>query len=340
MKDRFPAPIYESGSKHYAIDTCAPQMQAVSEGKIEMQALSKGHYPGKRIKSNILPGLACVGFWNCRRAQDWGLDFHRNEGLEIVFLETGATAFEVDGHRHALHAGHLTVTRPWQLHRLGDPYIGRGRLYWMILDVQVRRPNQPWRWPDWVLLEKRDLAELTRMLRHGEQSVWHANAGIRDSFREIGTCVDGWSESRIPSRLAVAVNRLLLELLDVLTLQQTAESPDLASRRRTVELFLKDLAANPASCATPWSLETMARHCGMGITAFSQYCRELVNNGPVAYLNHCRLDHAARALQQHPERPVTSIALECGFNSSQYFATCFRRRHHATPQQYRTNAGM
>jgi AraC family L-rhamnose operon regulatory protein RhaS len=263
------------------------------------------------------------------------LDFHRNEGLEIVFLENGSTAFEVDGRGYQLHAGHLTVTRPWQMHRLGDPHIGRGRLYWLILDVGVRRPNQPWRWPDWVLLEKRDLAELTRKLRHGEQSVWHSNSNIRQAFLEIGGCVTGWSESRIPSRLAVAVNRLLVELLDMLGAQQTEESPELASRRRTVELFLKDLADNPASSANPWTLEAMAKHCGMGITALTQYCRELVNSGPVAFLNHCRLEHAARALRMQPRLPVTRIAMECGFNSSQYFATCFRQRHRMSPQQYR-----
>ena len=139
----------------------------------------------------------------------------------------------------------------------------------------------------------------------------------------------------MPSRLTVAVNRLLLELLDVLTLQQTAESPELASRRRTVELFLRDLFENPASCANPWTLEEMARHCGMGITAFSQYARELVNSGPVEYLNHCRLDHAAKILRRHPKLPITSVAMECGFNSSQYFATCFRQRHRMSPQAYR-----
>jgi AraC family L-rhamnose operon regulatory protein RhaS len=257
--------------------------------------------------------------------------------LEIVFLETGATAFEVDGQSHALHAGHVTVTRPWQLHRLGNPNIGRGRLYWLILDVGVRRPNQEWRWPDWVVLGARDLAELTRKLRHGEQSVWQANPVIRQVFREIGNCVTGWGEKRMPSRLAVAVNRLLIELLEVLGEQSSDESPELASRRRTVELFLKDLADNPASCAEPWTLEGMARHCGMGITAMAKYCRELVNNGPAAYLQFCRLEHAATLLRDQPSVPVTEIALRVGFNSSQYFATCFRRRFQTTPVGYRAD---
>lgn len=309
------------------------------DGKIEIHALSKGHYPGRRMNSNELPGLANLGFWDCRMSQDWGLQAHRNEGLEIVFLETGAIGFEVDGRSHDLHAGNLTITRPWQLHRLGNPNIGRGRLYWIILDVGVRRPNQDWRWPDWLLLSPKDLAELTRKLRRGEKSVWMANPRVRDVFRELADCVTRWKEPRMTSRLAVAINRLLIEVLEVVVEQQPDESADLETRSRTVELFLMDLARNPASSAEPWNLETMAGHCGLGITSLAKYCRQLVNNGPMAYLNLCRLEHAARILREDAATSVTEVAMKTGFNSSQYFATLFQRRYHVTPSQYRSRAG-
>jgi len=335
VKAPFPSPIYQSEADRFEIDSCEPQLKAMREGKIELNALSKGYYPGKRMNSNILPGLTSVGFWNCRGSQDWGLELHRNEGLEIVFLETGGMGFEVDGGRHLLHAGNLTITRPWQMHKLGDPNIGRGRLYWLILDVDVRRPNQEWKWPAWVVLAPRDLAELTRKLRHGEQSVWMANPRIREVFRDLADCVLRWNEPGVASRLAVGVNRLLVELLDVLAEQQLDESPDLVTRRRTVELFLKDLADNLASSAQAWTLESMAKQCGMGITAMAKYCGELVNSGPMAYLNQCRLEHAARALREKRGTSVTEIAMGVGFNSSQYFATLFRKRYQMTPMRYR-----
>jgi len=330
------APIYHFGADSYRIDDCLPQIRAQEEGKIEMHALSSGHYPGKRMKSKDLAGLSSVGCWDCRRDQDWGLQPHRNEGIEIVFLETGAMGFEVDGESHPLHAGQLTITRPWQLHRLGDPYIGRGRLCWLILDVGVRRPNQDWKWPDWLVLSPKDLAELSRRLRLGNRSVWTAGAGVREVFREISRCVVDWgSEERLRSRLAVGVNRLLVELLDTIADEPADELPDLAIRRHTVELFLRDLADNPASCAKAWTLESMAAHCGMGITSLSKYSRELVNEGPVAYLSMCRLKHAARDLLEKPRISVTDIALGVGFNSSQYFATSFLKRFGITPSEYR-----
>lgn len=338
VQTNFPSPIYQNESDRYEIDTCEAQFKAMRQGKIELRALSKGHYPGTRINLNILPGLTNVGYWNSRRMQDWGLEAHRNEGLELAFLETGELGFEVDGGKHALHAGQMTVTRPWQLHRLGNPHIGRGRLSWMILDVGVWRPNQEWVWPEWVVLSARDKEELSRKLRQGERSVWVANAAMRQVFRDMAECVVGWKNQRMESRLTVVINRALVELLEMLASQKTVESPELMTRRRTVELFLKDLATNPLSSAMPWSLAEMAEQCGMGVTAMSKYCRELVNNGPMHYLNMCRLDHAASLLRADSDSSITDVALAAGFNSSQYFATCFRRRYQTTPVAYRERA--
>jgi AraC family L-rhamnose operon regulatory protein RhaS len=326
--------IYQPRRKSYEIDTCEPQVRAVEEGKIKLHALTKGHYPGARFSSGVLPGLNSIGFWDGAGPQDWGLNEHRNEGVEIVFLETGRMAFTVDKRQFDLSPGSLTITRPWQLHKLGNPNIGPGRLHWLILDVGVRRPNQDWRWPDWLVLTQPDLAELTRKLRHNEMPVWKSTADIGQSFQKIAQYILEWNQPHSVSRMIAKLNQLFVGILDALTAQQLDENPNLTSRRRTVELFLKDLAENPVSSRELWTLGQMAQQCGMGVTAFSKYARELVNVGPMEYLNQCRLDHAARQLREKPELSVTDIAFANGFNSSQYFATCFRRRFKLTPSQF------
>jgi AraC family L-rhamnose operon regulatory protein RhaS len=40
-------------------------------------------------------------------------------------------------------------------------------------------------------------------------------------------------------------------------------------------------------------------------------------------------------LRRRPELNITEIALSCGFQSSQYFATVFHRRTGLAPRQYR-----
>ena len=326
--------IYKTPHGQYQIDTCKPQLRAIREGKIKLYALTKGHYPGIKLSANLLPGLNSIGFWDGAGRQDWGLDEHRNEGVEIAFLETGKMAFTVDKRRFDLSPGSLTITRPWQLHKLGDPNIEPGRMHWLILDVGVRRPNQEWRWPDWLVLTPEDFAELTRKLRHNEMPVWKSTPEITQTFQKISQCILDWSQPHSVSRMIVKLNQLLIGILDALTVQQRDINPELTSRRRTVELFLKDLAENPLSSGDLWTLSQMAKHCGMGVTAFSKYARELVNVGAVEYLNQCRLDHAARLLREDPMTSVTNVAFGNGFNSSQYFATCFRRRFKISPSRF------
>jgi AraC-like DNA-binding protein len=327
-------PNYQARHERYEIDRCEPQVRAVNEGKIEFHALTKGNYPGTPVPANVLAGLNSIGFWNAGSAQDWGEDPHRNEGVEITFLETGTTGFSADQKKYSLRSGHFTITRPWQLHKLGEPNIGPGRLHWMIIDVGVRRPHQNWHWPGWLVLTKDDLAELTRKLRHNEYPIWKATPAISQSFRELARTVEAWNQPHAVSRLATHLNQLFLGILDALSEQQTKDTPGLTSRQRTVELFLNEIEINPATSQEMWTINSMAEHCGMGVTAFSKYCRELVNAGPMEFLNRCRLDRAAEQLRKQAGVSITDIALSCGFNSSQYFATRFRQRFHISPSRF------
>ena len=56
------------------------------------------------------------------------------------------------------------------------------------------------------------------------------------------------------------------------------------------------------------------------------------------YLNALRVEKACALLKKDEERSVTDIALECGFATSQYFATVFRRHCRCTPREYRRAA--
>jgi AraC-like DNA-binding protein len=331
-------PTYQLGGRHYEIDKCEPQKKAVRAGKIDFHALTKGHYPGTLIPKDTLPGLNSIGFWDANSCQDWGLDAHRNEGVEIVFLETGASDFTVDQKKFNLHAGSFTITRPWQLHKLGAPNIGPGRLHWLILDVGVRRPHQEWRWPKWVVLTREDLAELTRKLRQNENPVWKSTPAIAQSFRELARNIAAWDQSHPISRMIVHLNLLLIGILDALAEQQTQENEQLTSRKRAVEMFLHDLKEGRIDVGDEWTLDRMAGHCGMGVTAFSKYCRELVNTGAMEFLNLCRLERAAQQLREKPALSITEIAFANGFNSSQYFATRFRRRFRVSPSHFFRNA--
>ncbi|MCX6895951.1 MAG: AraC family transcriptional regulator [Verrucomicrobia bacterium] len=328
-------PIYQEHGKTYQAANCALLVQAPARGRVQLTALARGQYPGKKLDRRALPGVKTVGFWDAHCAQDWGLDWHHNEGIELTFLERGGIAYAVDNRRCRLRPDDLTVARPWQRHRVGDPNIGAGRLHWLILDVGVRRPHQPWQWPSWLVLTEKDLRELTDGLRKNERPVWRATPEIRHCFQRIAAAVETDRAGSNISRLAVLLNDLLVLVLEMFRQQQIKLDASLASTGRTVELFWADLRKNLDHLATAWTVESMARQCGLGVTHFIHYSKQLTNTTPILHLNQCRLEAAARMLKANPQRSVLEVTMACGFNSSQYFATLFRRQFGKTPRDYR-----
>ena len=327
--------VYVEKGQVYRTDSCVPQVRAVNDKKVRMTALARGGYPGQRLPDQVLPGVRIIGTITTMGRQDWGTEWHYNEGIEIAYLENGQMPFLVDDRKYTLQWGDLTVTRPWQIHRNGDPHITDGRHHFLIIDVGVRRPDQPWRWPSWVVLLKKDLQELTDILRHREDHVCHANREIRQCFQNLARLVETYKAENNASHLHAKINELLVLILNLLREQAGPLNRELSGRRHTVKLFLQDLSANPGILVEDWTAESMARHCGLCASTFLAYCKDLTNLTPNAYLTRCRIERAAILLRKNPGMTITEVAFATGFQSSQYFATVFRKFNRCAPSGFR-----
>lgn len=326
-------PAYRDHGNLHRADTCQPLVEAASRGEVRLEALVRGNYPGSPMPEGAVPQVRSVGFWDARRGQNWGLPEHRNEGIELTYLESGRVGFAVEGRAHPLRAGDLTVTRPWQPHSVGDPLVAEGRLHWIILDVGVRQPHPSWRWPPWLVLTRGDLGDLTDMLRQNEQPVWRATQEVGACFAEIGRLVESASRvATLGSRLAMRINELFVCVLEMLRQHDVSREPALIATDRTVEMFLRRLEATPDE---PWTLDTMAEQTGLKRTRFAHYCRKLTNRTPLQYLNDVRIGRARELIAADPARSLTDVAFACGFSSSQYFATTFKRVAGCSPRAYR-----
>lgn len=324
---------FRTARELFHADTCEPLKAAAERGDLWLAALGRGSYPGVRLPRNDLKEVCMAGFWDAASDQDWGLDWHCNEGLEIGYVAAGRLPFCVGDKSVMVEAGDLTITRPWQRHRVGNPNVPASRYSWLILDVGMRRPNQPWNWPKWLLSSKTSLKRLTEMLRQNEQPVWRGNRAIGQCFRRFDeTVAQSGGRGATHARLKIVINELILLLAEMLESCNPHLDQSLTGSERTVRLFLENLGRR---IDEPWTLDSMAEACGLGRTLFASYCRKLANIPPVEFLNRCRLEAAARLLEDDPELSVTEIAFRSGFQSSQYFAKVFRDRHGHSPTAHR-----
>lgn len=337
---RSPAPIFREENAAWQIDTCEPQRRAIAAKTIVFHGLTHGAYPGDALGKSELPGLSGIGHWQTCGPQDWGVPYHRNEGVEICWNESGDNTLLVNGASHRLHRNVFSITRPWEEHRLGDPHIGEGRLHWLILDVGVRRPNEAWRWPAWVILTPADREELTRRLLGATGPLSPASPALCETFRALARATGDHTLPGAVSALAIHINALLLGILGTLREREPdAGAPDAPGgadtpNARTVRLFWEDLRRNTALLRSPMTVRTMATDCGVGVTSFIAFTKAVVGATPMEHLADLRLAHAAGLLRE-TDRSVAEIARECGFASSQYFTTRFGKRFGVTPANSR-----
>lgn len=313
-------------------DIPARVRRAIRRHELKLVAFARPSYPGKRLPPNLLPGLLSIGCWDAPSDQTWGSGSTRIEGLLLSFVGRGRLDFGIDDQTFALGSGQLAIVRPWQRHSLGRPCVTASRYHWAVLDLAVRRPNDSWLWPPWLLLSQNERDRLTLLLRRNEPPVLEVNPAVRECFERIAGWIPRLTAAQAESRLKLSVNTLLLELLWLLESRPAPSPADPASSRRVVEAFLATL---PARLAQPWSVESMATHCGLGRSSFTYHCGQIINLSPLQYLMSCRLQTAAQLLRRDPRRPVTEVAFGCGFGSSQYFTHVFHQHFGCAPSEYR-----
>lgn len=82
-------------------------------------------------------------------------------------------------------------------------------------------------------------------------------------------------------------------------------------------------------------LQQLADHCCVSLFHFSRIFKSVMKITPHQYLSEIRLNHA-RMLLENTKYPVTQIAMQCGYNSVEHFATAYKQRFESRPSELRS----
>jgi AraC family transcriptional regulator len=97
---------------------------------------------------------------------------------------------------------------------------------------------------------------------------------------------------------------------------------------RAMDYISRHLGENP-------SLEEIAQAAPFSKFHFHRIFSAIVGETVAQFTRRLRLEKAAHHLLYDRERDVTSIAFDCGFSSSQNFATAFRKHFGQSPTEFR-----
>ncbi len=85
------------------------------------------------------------------------------------------------------------------------------------------------------------------------------------------------------------------------------------------------------------SISALTSELRISRTALFDLCRRELGKSPAAYQMERRMEVACTMLKT-PSLPLTQIAHELGFSSSQHFSTAFRKHFGIAPSRYRTSS--
>ena len=140
----------------------------------------------------------------------------------------------------------------------------------------------------------------------------------------------GQIDEHSPSFMLCYLNELLLFLMRHSVLSE--EDPELINAKEAdILIATKYIYQN---FQKPLTLENVAAVSALSPTYFSKKFKATTGMGFKQYLNFIRLKHSAAALLT-TNRSITDIALEYGFNDSNYFKDLFKKEYGCSPREFR-----
>jgi AraC family L-rhamnose operon transcriptional activator RhaR/AraC family L-rhamnose operon regulatory protein RhaS len=82
------------------------------------------------------------------------------------------------------------------------------------------------------------------------------------------------------------------------------------------------------------SVKELTNYSGFSESWVLRIFKQYTGYSPLVYLNHLRIIDIAKELLSSP-RSITDIALDAGFNDSNYFSRCFKKYMGVPPREYR-----
>ena len=272
--------------------------------------------PGDRIRTPLFHRVAVIHSQQASR-----ITWHVHEQFEFLFLAEGATSYEfADQQTVDLPGGHFLAIPPGVRHRGVFNVRHPVRLCGIMLNLESKHRLRH------VPFTAKEMEWIHCQCLDGALSVCRMSPELRRGVRALSQ----WVTSPASDPLSLAEIRLnlcsiLVEAARQLTTQRSTE-PSF-----TVEAAKQYMDQNFSESL---SMDNVAGAAKCSRARLFQVFKESTGMTPNDYLQRLRIRQSQAALLE-ADQSITAIALNCGFSTSQYFSTVFRKYTGMSPADFR-----
>lgn len=253
------------------------------------------------------------------------LRLHRNVGIEIIAPIRGCFQWWIEGETLDLKPGEISVTLPWQEHGGKGGAFNVGELCWIIIEVDWKKGSDLNLDP-WSNLPPDLVVELGKQLSEADHPL---SFPIKDSAGRLLNILNEIHDQKEHS--VWRVNRIIDDLLFDLCRNKTSNSepqdlsPSLSSQLSRV---LNNRHHHP------WTLEEISREMAQSPSWLNRGLREETGYSTMELVTLHRIEKA-KSLLKDSDLKITQISQDCGFNTSQYFSSVFKKWVGVSPLQFK-----
>ena len=252
------------------------------------------------------------------------LGWHSHEGVQLVFLIAGATAYELAvGRTLELPGGHFLVVPARTRHR----GFNNLRMPWEVasLAFNFRRGGKSSARP----FTPAELDWRVSCFKEFEVGVYPFGPAVEAIVQHLKSEIAAWNGSRSAlgqkARLRMLICSHILE-----TARQIARKPV----ERTNEIVVAAVKYLRAHIDEPLSVAALTKHLGFSRARVFELFTAETGLAPHHYLIRLRLEKATELLR-NTRQSITEIAFATGFASGQHLSRVVRTYHGETPSECR-----
>lgn len=250
------------------------------------------------------------------------ISWHSHDCYEIILLADGATSYEFAGGASVeLSGGCFLVTPPQLEHRGSNDVRSPGKLLGIMFDPCVPQESHA------NLFTHEEFLAISNAIQAGTIQTRRMGAALRSMVRDIPADMEQvqqgtyLAEATLRSRLC----QLFAEIAKQLKINCPSEP------RFLVDAAVQYMKARLFEEAT---VDEVADHVHCCRAKLFEVFKECVGMSPNDYWQRIRIE-ATQDMLRKTDLSVTEIAIRCGYSTSQYFSTVFRKYTGTTPTQFR-----
>lgn len=275
-----------------------------------------------------IPEVALFGYYQFRNAVPTSDTWEEHGGIEIVFMQSGEACWDLPDDHFSMTTGSQALIIPaGRRHRIANGVYTPCRLLWLVFQP-VREAMDKAR-----LFLGSEVEGLFQMAEGQERPVDLPE----NSHRLLGELCARLTDERLLIGSAPIMAEVRSRVYSLVTsLWEICSSGfNSGAQSQLVRRAAAMLREGADEADRDENIEEVARRLGYGKSRLYSLFTHEVGMAPNDYRQRVRIKRCCEQLTKSSET-ITSIGIENGFHSSQYFARVFKKYVGVTPTDYRT----